>query len=260
VTHNVVDAKGALIKVGIGEGNVWFCDIYNPYQIESGATVTANILEGKHMGYGFAVSGVSDWRVTGNLDRSAHVGYIAVKVCDNSARNSRPAGFQVQSATHSTLQRNFARHQQLSYLLGLSVRPPTIVLRAHATGLFVSADAAGTKPLIANTTSAGPSEQFRVKYLRHGYIQLRAVADNRWVTAPRGGSQPLIASSTTAGRAQTFKLIRHRDGSVSLLSLADRKYVTVLHSGNLIARATAVHRAQEFDLLGWCLRTAACPA
>ena len=99
-----------------------------------------------------------------------------------------------------------------------------------------------------------------MKYLKHGYIRLRSDADNRWVTAPHGGRGLLIASSARAGRAQTFKLIRHRDGSVSLLSLADNKYVTVLHSGNLIARATTVHRAQEFDLLGWCLRTAACTA
>jgi parallel beta-helix repeat protein len=259
VTHNVIDAKGALIKVGIGEGNVWFCDRYNPYHVESGATVTGNILEGRHMGYGFAVSGVRHWRVTGNIDRSRHVGYIAVQVC-NGARNSRPAGFQVQSATASTLQRSFARHQRLRYLLGLSVRPPTISLRAHATGMFVSADAAGTKPLIANTTSFGPWEQYRVKYLRHGYVQLRSVANNRWVTVPRGGNRLLIASSATAGRAQTFKLIRHGNGSVSLLSLADHKYVSVLHSKKLIARATAVHRAQEFDLLGRCLTTAACPA
>jgi parallel beta-helix repeat protein len=258
VTHNIIDAKGALIKVGIGEGNVWFCDIYNTYQIESGATVTGNILEGKHMGYGFPVSGVRDWRVTGNIDKSTHVGYIAVKVCNYSVRNSLPTGFQVQSATDTTLQHNFARHQHLRYLLGLSVRPPTISLRAHATRLFVSADAAGTKPLKANTTSTGPAEQYHVKYLRHGYIQLRAVANNRWVTSPHGGSQLLIASSATAGRAQTFKLIRHRDGSVSLLSLFDNRYVTVLHSGNLSARATAAHRAQEFDLLGWCLTTTAC--
>jgi hypothetical protein len=122
----------------------------------------------------------------------------------------------------------------------------------------VYADAAGTRPLIANRTSTGPSEQYRVKYLRHGYIQLRAVADNRWVTAAHGGRGLLIASSARAGRAQTFKLIRHRDGSVSLLSLADGKYVTVLRSGNLTARAMTVHSAQEFDLLGWCLRTAAC--
>jgi parallel beta-helix repeat protein len=258
VTHNIIDARGALIKVGIGEGNVWFCDRYNPYHTESGATVTANILEGTHMGYGLAVSGVRDWRATGNIDRSAHVGYIAAQVCINGARNSRPAGFQVQSATDSTLQPNFARHQHLRYLLGLSARPPAIILRAHATGLFVAAPAAGTKPLIADSTSTGPGQRYKVTYLSHGYIQLRAEADNRWVTAPHGGSRLLIASSATAGRAQTFKLIRHRDGSVSLLSLADHKYVTVLHSGNLIARATAVHRAQEFDLLGWCLTTTAC--
>jgi parallel beta-helix repeat protein len=256
VTHNIIDAQGALIKVGIGEGDVWFCH-FGDYTI-SGGTVTANILEGKHMGYGFAVNEVSDWRATGNIDRSAHVGYIAVSTC-SSARNSLPAGFQVQSAAASTLQRNFAGHQHLTYLLGLSVRPPTISLRAHATGLFVSANPAGTRPLIANRTSIGSWEQYHVKYLSHGYIQLRAV-NNRWVTAPHGGSQLLIASSLTAGRAQTFMLIRHRNGSVSLLSLADNKYVTVLHSGNLIASATAVHQAQEFDLLGKCLSTPACPA
>ena len=257
VTHNIIDAKGALIKVGIAEGNVWFCD--KAYTVNSGATVTANILEGKHMGYGFAVGEVSDWRVTGNIDRSTHVGYIAASTCSGT-RNSLPAGFQVQSVTDSTLQRNFARHQHLTYLLGLSVHPPTINLRAHATGRFVSADAGGTKPLIANTTSMGRWEQYRVKYLKDGYIRLRALANNRWVTAPHGGNRLLIASSAKAGRAQTFKLIRHQDGSVSLLSLADNKYVTVLRNGKLSARATAVHRDQEFDLLGRCFITAACTA
>jgi parallel beta-helix repeat protein len=245
VTHNIIDAKGALIKVGIGMGNaVWGCG----KSILSGGTVTANILEGRHMGYGFAVNGVRNWRVTGNIDKSMHVGYVTAQTC-NGARNSMPAGFQVQAAAASTLQRNFARHQHLTFLLGLSVHPSTISLRAHATGLFVSADAAGTKPLIANRPSIGPWEQYHVKYLKHGYIQLRADANNRWVTAPHGGGQLLIASSATAGRAQTFKLIRHRNGSVSLLSLADNRYVSVLHSGNLIARASAVHRAQEFDFL-----------
>ena len=195
VTHNVIDARGALIKVGIGEGNVWFCD--KAYTVNSGATVTANILEGSHMGYGFAVGEVSHWRVTGNIDRSTHVGYIAAQTC-SSTRNSLPAGFQAQSAARSTLQPNFARHQHLTYLLGLSVRPPVITLRAHATGLFVSAEAAGTRPLTANRTSIGLWEKYHVKYLRHGYIRLRAEADNRWVTAR--GNQPLIASSTTACR------------------------------------------------------------
>ena len=49
------------------------------------------------------------------------------------------AGYQVQSAAESTLQRNFARHEHLTDLLGLSVRPPIISLRAHAPGLYVSA-------------------------------------------------------------------------------------------------------------------------
>jgi len=258
VTHNVIDAKGALIKVGIGEGNVWFCYIH--YSVESGATVTANIVEGQHMGYGFPVRGVRHWRVSGNIDRSTHVGYIAAQIPCSGTRNSLPAGFQVQSATDSTLQRNYTWHQHLTYLLGLSVRPPVISLRANATGRYVSADASGAKPLIANRHGIGPWEQYHVRYLRHGYIQLRAEADNRWVTAPHGGSRPLIASSATAGRAQTFKLIRHRDGSVSLLSLADNKYVTVLHNGQLIANATTVRKAQEFNLLGRCLKTQACPA
>ena len=197
VTHNIIDAKGALIKVGIGMGNaIWGCG----YAILSGATVTANILEGKHMGYGFAVNGVRDWRVTGNIDKSAHVGFTSLSC--NGKVNSRPAGFQVQSAAGSTLQRNFARHQHLTALLGISVDPSTISLRAHATELFVSADAAGTKPLIANRAAIGPWEQYHVKYLKHDHIQLRADADNRWVTARQGGRRLLIASSSSVGRAR----------------------------------------------------------
>jgi hypothetical protein len=76
-----------------------------------------------------------------------------------------------------------------------------------------------------------------------------------------GGGGVSTASVTTAcigsgsdingerPRAQTFRLIRHRDGTVSLLSLSDHKYVAVVSSGNLSARASTVHRAQEFDFL-----------
>src|SRR5262249_4804660 len=63
VTGNVIDASGAFIKVGIAMGpDVWAC----PHTINYGGTVTDNLLQGSHFGYGYAVNGVRDWTVWDN--------------------------------------------------------------------------------------------------------------------------------------------------------------------------------------------------
>jgi Right handed beta helix region len=113
VTGNVIDASGALIKVGIGMGpQIWSCT----EGINFGATVTGNTLRGDRMGYGFAVNGVRDWTVIGNTDHSRHVG-TPTTGCRRT--NSAPAGFQYQVAEGSTLQRPEFVASELSSVLGL---------------------------------------------------------------------------------------------------------------------------------------------
>ena len=67
VTDNVIDAAGAMIHEGIGMGPHTGCHPDGePILRSRGAVVTGNTLMGDHMAYGFVVSGVEDWTVTGN--------------------------------------------------------------------------------------------------------------------------------------------------------------------------------------------------
>lgn len=113
VTGNVIDAQSAFIKVGIAMGpDVWSC----PHTVNYGGTVTNNVIQGSHFGYGYAVNGVRDWTVTGNVDGSTHVGVVRGG-CGGTP--SPPGGFQVQSALSSTLQGEFTP-ASLTYVLGVS--------------------------------------------------------------------------------------------------------------------------------------------
>ncbi|HEX8867470.1 MAG TPA: right-handed parallel beta-helix repeat-containing protein, partial [Lentzea sp.] len=114
VRNNVIDAKGAFIKVGIAMGlRVWTCD--DPGTVH-GASVTGNRLRGLYMGYGYAINGVSDWTVTGNIDESRHVG---VPTTECGAGQADPAGYQVGSAAGSVLQPEFTS-AKLNYAIGVT--------------------------------------------------------------------------------------------------------------------------------------------
>lgn len=97
VRGNVIDAAGAVIRIGLGIGHrVWVCfdQAHGPADPTLfGAIVTENTLRGEHMQYGFAVDGVRDWTVTGNLDLATHSGTPTVGCRGQIA--SPPAGFQV---------------------------------------------------------------------------------------------------------------------------------------------------------------------
>lgn len=113
VRNNTIDARGALIKVGIAMGwQVWGCGTGTNH----GGTVTGNTLTGDHFGYGFAVNGVRDWTVLDNVDESTHVGTPG-EGCGGLP--SEPAGFQVQAAESSDLQPEFT-DAKLDYVLGLT--------------------------------------------------------------------------------------------------------------------------------------------
>lgn len=100
VHGNVIDAAGAVIRIGIGMGyRVWVC--LDPNQEPGdhtlfGAVVTENTLRGDHMQYGFAVDGVRDWMVTDNADLAIHSGTPTVDCRGRVA--SPPDGFQYHSA------------------------------------------------------------------------------------------------------------------------------------------------------------------
>jgi hypothetical protein len=96
VRRNVIDAAGAVIRIGLGMGHrVWIC--LDPTQGPAdptlfGAIVTENTLRGNYMQYGYAVDGVRDWTVEGNTDFATHSGTPTVDCRGRVA--SPPAGFQ----------------------------------------------------------------------------------------------------------------------------------------------------------------------
>ena len=123
VRDNVIDASGAVIRIGLGMGpRVWLCLPPNEVgHVISGGTVTGNTLRGAHMQYGFIADGVRDWTVTGNIDEAAHTGTPSVDCAGVIA--SPPAGFLYNPArSEGTFQPEF-RAAQLDLALWAIVSP-----------------------------------------------------------------------------------------------------------------------------------------
>lgn len=93
VRDNIIDASGAVIRIGLGMGpRVWGCLPSDSAEATvTGGTVTGNTLRGDKMQYGFVADGVADWTVTGNIDEARHSGTPSVDCGGRVA--SPPAGF-----------------------------------------------------------------------------------------------------------------------------------------------------------------------
>ncbi|WP_433211857.1 S8 family serine peptidase [Dactylosporangium sp. CS-047395] len=131
--------------------------------------------------------------------------------------------------------------------------PAQVSLRANANGKIVTADAGGTKPLIANRLNAGSWEGIRIVASGDGvHVGLLSLANNKYITAEAGGNQALIANRTSIGDWEKFTLLMNADGSYSLLANANGKYVTADNGGNsnLIANRTSVGDWEKFYLAG----------
>ncbi len=124
-------------------------------------------------------------------------------------------------------------------------------LRAMANNMIVTADNAGTSPLIANRTAIGTWEQFDMLDAGNDTIALRAHANNMIVTADNAGASPLIANRTAVGQWETFELIHNSNGTVSLRAMANNMIVTADNAGAspLIANRTAIGTWEQFDLI-----------
>lgn len=108
VRNNVIDASGAVIRIGLGMGvRVWGCWPADTDKTLYGGVVAGNVLRGETMQYGFAVDGVRNWLVTGNVDEATHFGVPSVDCGGRIA--SPPAGFQFNPArAQGTFQPEFA--------------------------------------------------------------------------------------------------------------------------------------------------------
>jgi hypothetical protein len=125
-----------------------------------------------------------------------------------------------------------------------------VSLRAHANGLYVTADNAGASPLIANRTAVGGWEQFDLIAVGSN-VALRAHANGLYVSADNAGASALIANRTAVGGWETFTLVHNADGSTSLRALANNLYVTADNAGAsaLIANRTAIGGWESFDVI-----------
>lgn len=126
-----------------------------------------------------------------------------------------------------------------------------IALKAMANGKFVTAENAGTRPLIANRDSASGWETFTMTTTSGDSRTLRAEADNEFVCADNGGSSPLISNRTAAGGWETFTLIKNGDGTVSLRAQANNKIVTAEAGGSqpLIANRDSIDGWEKFQIV-----------
>lgn len=108
VISNTIDAAGAMIRRGIGMGPYVGCIPPEEATLRSrGAVITDNTLKGDHMAYGFVVSGVEDWTMTGNVDLSTHLVLEREADCFGKVVDP-PGGFQRNPATSSgTFQAEF---------------------------------------------------------------------------------------------------------------------------------------------------------
>lgn len=136
-------------------------------------------------------------------------------------------------------------------LFSTTTATPVVSFRAHANGMYVTAENAGDSALIANRTAIGGWEQFDELDQGGGNIALRAHANGKYVTAESSGASSLIANRTAVGLWETFQLIQNGDGSVSLRAAVNNEYVTAESAGAkpLIANRTAIGPWEEFDLL-----------
>jgi hypothetical protein len=128
----------------------------------------------------------------------------------------------------------------------------TFGLRAHANNWYVTADPAGTSPLIANRYLIGGWEQFDVVNADPGYIALKAHANGKYVTAESAGAKPLVARAATVGTWEQFQLITNADGSIALKARINGKFVTAENAGKsgLIANRSSAGSWETFDRAG----------
>lgn len=91
VSHNIIDALGGLIRVGIGIGPpVWSDDLET---VLADGRVTDNVLRGYWMGYGVVVAGVRNFTVVDNVSTARHSGLRGARCPTEPDENSPPMAF-----------------------------------------------------------------------------------------------------------------------------------------------------------------------
>jgi parallel beta-helix repeat protein len=220
VRGNVIDAKGAFIKIGVAMGwQAWTCR--GPGTVY-GASVTGNRLRGLHMGYGYAINGVRDWTVTGNVDESRHVGLPSTEC---GGQQSDPDGYQMASATRSVLQPEFTS-ARLDYAIGVT-EPGILKVGSSPAGCtWLNPDEA----VFPGQHQVSCDGRFRLTLRRDGNLVLTTAATGQ-----------VLWSSGTTGKRSAVALMQ-QDGNFVIYDSAGRP---VWDSGT--GRKPGAHLAVQDD-------------
>jgi hypothetical protein len=116
---------------------------------------------------------------------------------------------------------------------------------------YVSAEAAGAQPLVANRSAIGRWEKFNTVDLANISMSLRSHANGAYVTAEAAGSKPLIANRSAIGSWEQFDLVDAGSGYVALYAHANGRFVTAESAGTkpLIASRSAIGNWERFTLI-----------
>jgi hypothetical protein len=167
VTGNLIDGRGAFIKVGVAIGSsIWFCPEDPQNGTNRGGSVTNNTLQGQNIGYGYAVNGVSGFTVTGNTDTSRHVG-VPAQECASGGMPAQPASYQYQTVTSTTLQPEF-RSATLTGVLGLTEPEILRVATAPTSCTFMN----GNQGLYPNQSLSSCDGRLRLTLQGNGNLVL----------------------------------------------------------------------------------------
>ncbi|WP_231571208.1 chitinase [Gordoniibacillus kamchatkensis] len=121
-------------------------------------------------------------------------------------------------------------------------------LKAMANGDYVSAGNYGNNPLIANRTTVGTWETFKIYSNADGTVSFLSMINNKFVTADLNQSTKLIAEADVMNTWEKFKQIDNGDGTVSFQSVANNDYVStdLNFSGVLYANRISIAGWEKF--------------
>lgn len=122
-------------------------------------------------------------------------------------------------------------------------------LKSLVNGKYVTAPNNGSNSLVAQSTTIGTAEQFRVFDAGGGNLSFRSMVNTQYVCAENNGASPLIANRSSVGSWETFTEFDAGNGNIALRAMNDGKFVTAPNGGNsaLIAQSSAIGTAESFS-------------
>lgn len=111
-----------------------------------------------------------------------------------------------------------------------------VSFKSAVSGKYVSADGAGSKPLIPLVASVSTWEKFELFDLDYyGYFGLRSLANGKWVSATGAGSKPILASAPAIDDWEVFNFwhrgVGTTDGSGWIFAYVDEQAVSAGSAG-----------------------------